>query len=114
MPCGWVYGEKEKDFPACLTSFAEAAGVAGRQKWGQVLFSSARVSQVTSNSGWGEVSGVGHSTFPMRDRNEGPSSLFFGIKRANTHAVEDIGAVVDWFTERWNCSRAFLALLIWC
>ena len=29
------------------TSFAEAAGVAGRQKWGLVLSSSARVSQVT-------------------------------------------------------------------
>ena len=40
-------GERE-GLPSMLaTSFAEAAGVAGRQKWGLVLSSSARVSQVT-------------------------------------------------------------------
>ena len=40
-------GERE-GLPSMLaTSFAEAAGVSGRQKWGLVLSSSARVSQVT-------------------------------------------------------------------
>eukprot|EP00434_Breviolum_minutum_P019515 symbB.v1.2.017213.t1/scaffold1339.1/size137066/4 len=40
-------GER-KGLPSMLaTSFAEAAGVSGRQKWGLVLSSSARVSQVT-------------------------------------------------------------------
>ena len=40
-------GERE-GLPSMLAiSFAEAAGVAGRQKWGLVLSSSARVSQVT-------------------------------------------------------------------
>jgi len=40
-------GDRE-GLPSMLaTSFAEAAGVAGRQKWGLVLSSSARVSQVT-------------------------------------------------------------------
>ena len=42
-----VRGERE-GLPSMLaTSFAEAAGVAGRQKWGLVLSSSARVSHVT-------------------------------------------------------------------
>ena len=39
------------------------------------------------------------STFPMRDRNEVASSLSFGTFHVPTHAVEDIGAVVDWLTE---------------
>eukprot|EP00434_Breviolum_minutum_P035518 symbB.v1.2.031444.t1/scaffold3650.1/size52688/8 len=39
-------GERE-GLPSLATSFAEAAGVSGRQKWGLVLSSSARVSQVT-------------------------------------------------------------------
>ena len=40
-------GERE-GLPSMLaTSFAEAAGVSGRQKWGLVLSSSARVFQVT-------------------------------------------------------------------
>ena len=44
--CG-LRGERE-GLPSMLaTSFAEAAGVAGRQKWGLVLSSSAQVSQVT-------------------------------------------------------------------
>ena len=42
-----VRGERE-GLPSMLaTTFAEAAGVSGRQKWGLVLSSSARVSQVT-------------------------------------------------------------------
>ena len=54
-------GERE-GLPSMLaTSFAEAAGVAGRQKWGLVLSSSARVSQVTYQTVvGGKVSGVGH------------------------------------------------------
>ena len=50
-------GERE-GLPSMLaTSFAEAAGVAGRQKWGLVLSSSARVSPGhISNSGWCAVS----------------------------------------------------------
>ena len=41
-----VRGERE-GLPSMLaTSFAEVAGVSGRQKWGLVLSSSARVSQV--------------------------------------------------------------------
>ena len=36
----------------------------------------------------------------MRDRSEVASSLFWDVPRADTHAVEDIGAVVEWLTER--------------
>ena len=42
-----LHGERE-GLPSMLaTTFAEAAGLDGRQKWGLVLSSSARVSQVT-------------------------------------------------------------------
>ena len=93
------------------TTFAEAAGVSGRQKWGLVLSSSARVSQVTYQT----VVGVRYPelvTFngtqwkfgkyvaqerPLRD---GFLGIFWDVPRANIHAVEDIGAVVDWLTER--------------
>ena len=39
--------------------------------------------------------------FPRRAYNAVVSSLYFwDVPRANIHAVEDIGAVVDWLTER--------------
>ena len=45
--------------------------------------------------------GIPVNLSPMIDRNEVASSLFFwDVPRADTHAVEDIGAVVDWLTER--------------
>ena len=93
------------------TSFAEAAGVAGRQKWGLVLSSSARVSQVTYQT----VVGVRYPelvTFngtswkfgkyvpQERPQRGGFLPIFWDVPRANIHAVEDIGAVVDWLTER--------------
>ena len=93
------------------TSFAEAAGVAGRQKWGLVLSSSARVSQVTYQT----VVGVrypelvtfngtswnfGKFVTEERPRRGGFLPVFWDVPRADMHAVEDIGAVVDWLTER--------------
>ena len=93
------------------TSFAEAARVAGRQKWGLVLSSSARVSQVTYQT----VVGVRYPelvTFngtswkfgkyvpQERPQRGGFLPIFWDVPRANIHAVEDIGAVVDWLTER--------------
>ena len=104
-------GERE-GLPSMLaTSFAEAAGVAGRQKWGLVLSSSARVSQVTYQT----VVGVRYPelvTFngtswkfgkyvpQERPQRGGFLPIFWDVPRANIHAVEDIGAVVDWLTER--------------
>ena len=104
-------GERE-GLPSMLaTSFAEAAGVAGRQKWGLVLSSSARVSQVTYQT----VVGVRYPElvtfngtswkFGKYVPHESPQRgsflpIFWDVPRANTHAVEDIGAVVDWLTER--------------
>ena len=103
-------GDRE-GLPSMLaTSFAEAAGVAGRQKWGLVLSSSARVSQVTYQT----VVGVRYPelvTFngtSWRFGNYVPQEsplrggflpIFWDVPRANIHAVEDIGAVVDWLTE---------------
>ena len=102
---------KEKDFLACLPPRLPKRQEAGRQKWGLVLSSSARVSQVTYQT----VVGVRYpelvtfngtswnfgSSSPMRDRNEGGFlPIFWDVPRANTHAVEDTGAVVDWLTER--------------
>ena len=104
-------GERE-GLPSMLaTSFAEAAGVSGRQKWGLVLSSSARVSQVTYQT----VVGVrypelvtfngtqwkfGKYVTQERPLRGGFLPIFWDVPRANIHAVEDIGAVVDWLTER--------------
>ena len=84
-------GERE-GLPSMLaTSFAEAAGVAGRQKWGLVLSSSARVSQVTYQT----VVGIRYSElvtfngtswnfgkFVPHERPQVASSLFFGMFHA--------------------------------
>ena len=104
-------GERE-GLPSMLaTSFAEAAGVSGRQKWGLVLSSSARVSQVT----YQKVVGVrypelvtyngtqwqfGKYVQQERPLPGGFLPIFWDVPRANIHAVEDIGAVVDWLLER--------------
>ena len=104
-------GERE-GLPSMLaTSFAEAAGVSGRQKWGLVLSSSARVSQVTYQT----VVGVRYPElvtfngtqwkFGKYVQQESPLPggflpIFWDVARANIHAVEDIGAVVDWLLER--------------
>ena len=102
-------GERE-GLPSMLaTSFAEAAGVAGRQKWGLVLSSSARVSQVTyqtvvgvrypelvtfNGTSWNFGKFVTHEK-PQRG---GFLPVFWDVPRADMHAVEDIGAVVEWLT----------------
>ena len=88
-------GERE-GLPSMLaTSFAEAAGVAGRQKWGLVLSSSARVSQGTPS--WShsmEQVGILASSSPNeRPQGGGFLPIFWDVPRANTHAVEDIGAL---------------------
>ena len=104
-------GERE-GLPSMLaTSFAEVAGVSGCEKWGLVLSSSARVSQVTYQT----VVGVrypelvtfngtqwkfGKYVTQERPLRGGFLPIFWDVPRANIHAVEDIGAVVDWLTER--------------
>ena len=98
-------GERE-GLPSMLaTSFAEAAGVSGRQKWGLVLSSSARVSQVTYQT----VVGVRYPElvtyngtqwkFGKYVQQESPLPggflpIFWDVPRANIHAV------VDWLLER--------------
>ena len=92
-------GERE-GLPSMLaTTFAGAAGVDGRQRWGLVLSSSARVSHVTYQT----VVGVRYSelvTFNRSGWNFGKFVTQEKPQRGGTHAVEDIGAVVEWLTER--------------
>ena len=83
------------------TSFAEAAGVAGRQKRGLVLSSSAvgvRYPELVTFNGtsWNFGKFVTHE----RPQRGGFLPVFWDVPRADTHAVEDIGAVVEWLTER--------------
>ena len=91
---------------ALSKTFAEAAGLAGRQKWGPVLSSSARVIQMTYQT----VIGVRYAelvtTNPTgcifikffrsdEDLQGAFLPVFWDVPRANLHAVVDIGAVVD-------------------
>ena len=104
-------GEREGLSSILATSFAEAAGVSGRQKWGLVLSSSARVSQVTyqtvvgvrypelvtfNGTSWNFGKFVTHEI----PRRGGFLPVFWDVPGADTHAVEDIGAVLDWLTDR--------------
>ena len=76
-----------------------------------MLSSSARVSQVTyqtvvgvrypelvtfNGTSWNFGKYVPHE----RPQRGGFLPIFWDVPRANTHAVQDIGAVVDWLTER--------------
>ena len=100
-------GEREGVPSMLATSFAEAAGVAGRQNWGLVLSSSARMSHVTyqtvvgvrypelvtfNGTSWNFGKFVTHE----KTMRGGFLPVFWDVPRADTHAVEDIGAVVDW------------------
>ena len=103
-------GERE-GLPSMLaTTFAEAAGV-DDDMWGLVLSSSARVSHVTyqkvvgvrypelvtfNRSGWN----FGKFVTQEKPQRGGFLPVFWDVPRAHTHAVEDIGAVVEWLTER--------------
>ena len=101
----WIGLRGEREGLPCMlaTTFAEAAGVSGRQKWGLVLSSSARVSQVTYQT----VVGVRYPElvtyngtqwqFGKYVQQESPlpggfPPIFWDVPRANIHAVEDIGA----------------------
>ena len=76
-------GERE-GLPSMLaTSFAEAAGVSGRQKWGLMLSSSARVSQVTYQTV------VGVLWWPKEAKPD--SGLICGPKTETTNCERGIG-----------------------
>ena len=96
--CGWVYGAKEKLFLACLPP-----RLLKRQEWlvakNGVWCSPAAHGSLTSHIKrlleWGirnwshsmEQVGSLVSTFPMRDRNEVASSLFFGTFHVPTYML---------------------------
>ena len=101
---------------ALSTTFAEPAGLDGRQKWGLVLSSSARVTQMTCQT----VIGVrypelvtpsptgctfGRFVLPDEDLRGGFLPVFWDVPRANLHAVVDAGAVVDWLRFQFKFSR---------
>ena len=90
-------GERE-GLPSMLaTSFAEAAGVSGRQKWGLVLSSNARVSQVTYQTVVGVrypelVTTMAHngslaSTSNRKARCQVAFFLFFGMSHVLTYML---------------------------
>ena len=110
--CGWAYAEKEKDSLACLPPplLKQQVSLVAKSG-GLVLSSSARVSHVTyqtvvgvrypelvtfNGTSWNFGKFVIHDK-PMRG---GFLPVFWDVPRADTHAVEDIGAVVEWLTER--------------
>ena len=97
-------------------TFAEAAGVEGRQKWGLVLSSSARVTQMTYQTVIGvrypelvttNPTGCTFGRFVPPDEDLQGSFLpvFWDVPRANLHAVVDIGAVVDWLRFQFTYFR---------
>lgn len=116
-------GERE-GLPSMLaTSYAEAAGVAGRQKWGLVLSSSARVSQVTYQT----VVGVrypelvtcngatwsfGKFVTPAEPLRGGFLPIFWDVPRAETHAVSIPLVSLDDRTESLSLELCQLSLRI--
>ena len=77
--CGWAYVEKEKGFLACLPPL-----LLKRQ---ESLVAKSGVSCYPAAHGF------------HRSQPGGFLPIFSDVPRADTHAVEDIGAVVDWLTE---------------
>ena len=106
-------GERE-GLPSMLaTTFAEAAGLDGRQKWGLVLSSSARVSQVTYQTVVGvrypelvtrTAAGWDFGRFVTHEKllRGGFLPVFWDVPRASVHAVGDTGAVVEWLSTIHN------------
>ena len=105
-------GERE-GLPSMLaTSFAEAAGVSGwSPKMGIGAFEQCEgLSGYVSNGSWCKIPRTGHLQWNTVEvwqvRPTGKSAArwlppyFWDVPRANIHAVEDIGAVVDWLLER--------------
>ena len=98
------------------TTFAEAAGLDGRQKWGLVLSSSARVTQMTYQTVIGvrypelvspSPTGCTFGRFipPDEDLRGGFLPVFWDVPRANLHAVVDVRAVVDWLQFQFKFFR---------
>ena len=91
----------------CAATYAEAAGLQGKQHWGLVLSSSARVTEMTYQTVIGvrypELVDV-HSkgcTFgrfvpPTEQLLGGFLPVFWDVPRSEMHATVDIGTVVDW------------------
>ena len=91
-------GERE-GLPSMLaTSFAEAAGVSGRQKWGTgALQQCEGLSGYISTVGWSKIPRIGSpsmelsgslaSTSHRKDRYEVVSSLFFGMFHVLTYML---------------------------
>ena len=102
-----------EDFPyMCEKPFAEAAGLEGKARWGLVLSSSARVTQMIYQTVIGvrypelvEVHGdctFGRFVPPDVQLRGGFLSVFWDVPRAR---LADIGAVVDWLCDRHTFSK---------
>lgn len=97
-----------EDLPDLLaTTFAEAAGLAGKHCWGLVLSSSARVTLMTYQTVVGvrypelvlpgpDTWNFGRFLLQRGTLCGGFLPVFWDVPRARMHAVGDIGSVVDW------------------
>ena len=108
--CGWAYVEKEKGFLACLPPLLLKRQESLVAKSGVSCYPAAhgfhrshikqcvRYPELVTFNGtnWNFGKFVPHE----RPQRGGFLPIFWDVPRADTHAVEDIGAVVDWLTER--------------
>lgn len=121
-----TYALKSDDLTQhCAANYAEAAGLQGKQHWGLVLSSSARVSEMTYQTVIGvrypelvEIHDTGctFSRFvpPAERLIGGFLPVFWDVPRSMLHATVDIGTVVDWIQSQQRFlpeARSSLAVL---
>ena len=110
--CGWAYAEKEKGCLACLPPLLLKQQVSLAAKSGVLCCPAVHGCHRSPIRQWlecailswshamGQVGTFGKFVTHERPRRGGFLPVFWDVPRADTHAVEDIGAVVEWLTER--------------
>ena len=112
----WMALQSDDIIHICSKTYAEAAGLAGKQRWGLVLSSSARVTRMTYQTVIGvrypelvtaSPTGCTFGRFVPSEEDllGGFLPVFWDVPRANLHAVVDIGAVVDWLQFQHTYAR---------
>ena len=106
----WLALKGEGVSSPIATTLDAAAGLAQRQKWGQILPSSARVSKLTyqtvigvrypelvrpTTNGWQ----YGRYVSAEATLQGGFLPIFWDVPKSTMHAVSDVGALVEWLQE---------------